>query len=431
MDSAAVTEGGGNTEGLPQALIRKIALAVGTPVYIYDAAALRQRLALIRQHFQLVRFAQKALPNIHVLRLLRMGHALVDCVSEGELERALAAGFLAGRAPAEIVYTADILTEATIERLVTLQVPLNAGSEDMLTQIGRRSRGHQVWLRINPGFGHGHSKKVSTGGESSKHGIWHTNVADALARIDEFELDLVGLHMHIGSGADLKHLERVCDAMVNQVVGLGRDIRAISAGGGLPIPYGSGEPELDLPGYARCWAAARKRIEAHLGHAVELEIEPGRYLVGAAGILVAEVRATKTMGANNFIMVDAGFNDLARPAMYGAHHRISLLGRDAGEPGDAGDTATRARQPTLVGGPLCESGDIFTQSAGGDALPRLLPRAEVGDWLVFHDAGAYGSSMSSNYNSRPLAAEVLLDGDELRVIRRRQTIQELIALEQL
>ena len=425
MDPAIGTADSGNLDGQRQALIRRIALAVGTPTYVYDAAALRERLALLRRHFELVRFAQKALPNIHVLRLLRLGHALVDCVSEGELERALAAGFRTGVEPAEIVYTADILTEATLERLVALQVPLNAGSEDMLTQIGRRSRGHRVWLRINPGFGHGHSKKVNTGGESSKHGIWHANLADALARIDEFELDLVGLHMHIGSGADLHHLERVCDAMVDQVVRLGRDIRAISGGGGLSVPYRMGEPEPDLPAYARFWAAARQRIEAHLGHAIELEIEPGRYLVAGAGILVAEVRATKVMGTNHFVLVDAGFNDLVRPAMYGAEHRISLIRRDAN------DTATRARQPTLVGGPLCESGDIFTQSAGGDTAPRLLPRAEVGEWLVFHDAGAYGSSMSSNYNSRPLAAEVLIDGDDFRVIRRRQTIEELIALERL
>jgi diaminopimelate decarboxylase len=425
MASVAVAVDGGNLDEQRQALIRKIALAVGTPTYIYDGAVLRQRLARVREHFEVVRFAQKALPNIHVLRLLRMGGALVDCVSEGELERALAAGFRNGIEPAEIVYTADSVTEAAIERLVTLQVPLNAGSEDMLSQIGRRSRGHRVWLRVNPGFGHGHSKKVNTGGESSKHGIWHTNVSDALARIDEFALDLVGLHMHIGSGADPQHLERVCGAMVDQVIGLGRDIRAISAGGGLPIPYRPGEPELDLSAYARSWSGARKRIEAHLGHAVELEIEPGRYLVGSAGILVAEVRATKTMGTNNFVMVDAGFNDLVRPAMYGAEHQMSLIRRDAG------DTATRALQPTLVAGPLCESGDIFTQSAGGDTAPRLLPRAEVGELLVFHDAGAYGSSMSSNYNSRPLAAEVLIDGDEFRVIRRRQTIEELIALERL
>jgi diaminopimelate decarboxylase len=410
-------------EAAREALVRSVAMAVGTPVFIYDAQVLRRQFALLHAHFPLIRFAQKACSNTHILALLRAQGALVDCVSDGELERALAAGFRCGADPAEIVYTADVLTEAIIDRLIALRVPLNAGSEDMLTQLGQRGRGHPVWLRINPGFGHGHSKKVNTGGESSKHGIWHGNVKAALARVDEHGLDLVGLHMHIGSGADLQHLQRVCDAMVNQVVGLGRDIRAISCGGGLSVPYHPGEPEIDVAAYARCWNVARQRIEEHLGHAIELEIEPGRFLVATAGILVTEVRATKSAGANRFTLVDAGFNDLVRPAMYGAQHQISLLRRDPH------DVSERALQSTLVAGPLCESGDVFTQLAGGEPAATALPEARVGDWLVLHDTGAYGASMSSNYNSRPLAAEVLIDGDIVRPIRRRQTIDELIALE--
>jgi diaminopimelate decarboxylase len=372
-----------------------------------------------------VRFAQKACSNTHILGLLRQQGALVDCVSEGELERALAAGFRPGREPAEIVYTADVLTESTISRLIAERIPLNAGSEDMLEQLGRRSPRHPVWLRINPGFGHGHSKKVNTGGEGSKHGIWHENVPTALKHIDAYELDLVGLHMHIGSGVDFRHLQRVCDAMVDQVVALGRDLRAISTGGGLPIPYRAGETELDVPAYARCWLDARRRIEQHLGHPIELEVEPGRFLVGAAGVLLGEVRATKDAGNNHFVLVDAGFNDLMRPAMYGAQHDMSLL------PSDPTQSAQGSVRPTLVAGPLCESGDVFTQGAGGEVLPRPLPQARVGDLLVLHDAGAYGASMSSNYNTRPLAPEVLIDGESLRVIRRRQTIEDLLALERV
>jgi diaminopimelate decarboxylase len=421
--TSMATRGPSRMSAARQALVRSVALETGTPVFIYDAQVVRQQFALLRAHFPLVRFAQKACPNTHILALLRAQGALVDCVSDGELERALAAGFRGGTAPAEIVYTADILTEAVIDRLIAQRVPLNAGSEDMLTQLGRRQRGHPVWLRINPGFGHGHSKKVNTGGESSKHGIWHGNVKAALARVEEYGLDLVGLHMHIGSGADLTHLQRVCDAMVHQVIGLGRDIQAISCGGGLSIPYHPGDADVDVPAYASCWNSARQRIEQHLGHAIELEVEPGRFLVGAAGILVTEVRATKSAGANNFTLVDAGFNDLVRPAMYGAQHDISLLRRDPR------DGSERALRPTLVGGPLCESGDIFTQAAGGDTAAKELPEARVGDWLVLHDTGAYGASMSSNYNSRPLAAEVLIDGDSVRTIRRRQTIDELLALE--
>jgi diaminopimelate decarboxylase len=355
---------------------------------------------------------------------LRSQGAFVDCVSPGELARALAAGFRRGAEPAEIVYTADILTDAIIDRVLEADVPVNAGSEDMLTQLGERRRGHPVWLRINPGFGHGHSRKVNTGGESSKHGIWHENLGEALARVERYGLDLVGLHMHIGSGADLEHLGRVGDAMVRAVQRAGCDLRAISAGGGLSIPYREEDARIDPSAYFAIWDEARGRIEMQLGHRVELEIEPGRYLVAQAGVLLAEVRAAKTMGSNHFTLVDAGFNDLMRPAMYGAYHALSLLSR-------AGDIEARARRPTLVAGPLCESGDVFTQDAAGHPTPRHLPGARVGDVLVFHDAGAYGASMSSNYNSRPLAAEVLIDGDVPRLIRRRQTIEDLLLLEQV
>jgi diaminopimelate decarboxylase len=404
-------------------LLLEIAGRFGTPVYVYDAEVVRRQLATLAS-FDCVRFAQKACANIHIQRLLRSHGALVDCVSLGELERALAAGFRLHADPAEIVYTADILTEATIDRLVETGVPVNAGSDEMLSQIGRRRRGHPVWLRLNPGFGHGHSKRTNTGGESSKHGIWHEQLGSALARIDEFGLDLVGLHMHIGSGADLEHLERVCDAMVSAVKGLGRDIRAVSGGGGLPIPYREGEAHIDVAAHFARWDQARQRIQAHLGHPVKLEIEPGRYLVGPAGVLLAEVRATKQMGGNHFTLVDAGFNDLLRPSMYGAYHGMSLISAT-----DA--VAQRPVQPTVVAGPLCESGDVFTQDARGDVTPRQLPQARVGDLMVFHDAGAYGASMSSNYNSRPLAPEVLIDGNQFRLIRRRQTMDDLIALERV
>ena len=406
-----------------QQLLLDIAAEFGTPVHVYDAAVVRRQLQSLAR-FDRVRFAQKACPNIHIQRLMRSEGALVDCVSLGELERALAAGYQTGAHPAEIVYTADILTEASLERILETGVPVNAGSEDMLTQIGERRRGHPVWLRLNPGFGHGHSKKVNTGGESSKHGIWHDNLGGALERIDRYGLDLVGLHMHIGSGADLEHLGRVGDAMARAVEGCGRDLRAVSGGGGLPIPYREGELPIDASTHFAVWDEARRRIERHLGHAVELEIEPGRYLVGPAGLLLAEVRASKDMGKNHYTLVDAGFNDLLRPAMYGAYHAISLLAR-----GD--DVTQRTARPTVVGGPLCESGDVFTLDAHGNVATRLLPEARVGDVLVFHDTGAYGASMSSNYNSRPLAAEVLIEDGRARLIRRRQTIEELLSLERV
>ncbi len=392
----------------------------GCPVWAYDAAIISQRISQL-QHFDVIRFAQKACSNIHILRLMREQGVKVDSVSLGEIERALKAGFEPGGE--DIVFTADVLDHATLARVSELKIPVNAGSIDMLEQLGQVSAGHPVWLRINPGFGHGHSQKTNTGGENSKHGIWYAELPQAVAKVQQYGLKLIGLHMHIGSGVDYQHLERVCDAMVQQVIALGQDITAISAGGGLSIPYQQGEEAINTEHYYGLWNRARERVAAHLGHPVKLEIEPGRFLMAEAGVLVAEVRSVKQMGSRHFVLVDAGFNDLMRPAMYGSYHHISLL------PADGRNTDNQPLQDTVSAGPLCESGDVFTQQAGGGIETRPLPQVRVGDYLVFHDTGAYGSSMSSNYNSRPLLPEVLFENGEPRLIRRRQTIEELIGLE--
>ena len=394
----------------------------GTPLWVYDAATIRQRIAQV-SNFDTVRFAQKACSNIHILQLMREQGVKVDAVSRGEILRALAAGFKAGGEPSEIVFTADLFDAATLDCVVEHGVPVNAGSIDMLRQLGPRSKGHAVWLRINPGFGHGHSNKTNTGGEHSKHGIWHTDLPLALQTIREQGLTLAGLHMHIGSGVDYGHLAEVCGAMVELVRtahAAGHDLHAISAGGGLSIPYRAGDPVIDTQHYFGLWNTARQQAEAIVRHKLGLEIEPGRLLVAESGVLLGEVRATKNAGSNHFVLVDTGFNELMRPSMYGSFHAMSVLRRDGSQ---------GASQPTVVAGPLCESGDVFTQGDGGVVLPRDLPAAQVGDLLVIHDTGAYGASMSSNYNTRPLVAEVLVDGAEHRLIRRRQTVEELLSLE--
>ena len=414
--------------------LQSLAQAHATPLWVYDADAIRDRVERLRM-FDTVRFAQKACSNTHVLRLLRGLGVQVDAVSAGEIQRALRAGYDARGEHSGIVFTADEIDRATLELVARHGIPVNAGSVAMIDQLGEhlgeRADGHRVWLRINPGFGHGHSRKTNTGGEHSKHGIWPTDIPAALEAVARHGMRLVGLHMHIGSGVDYAHLERVCEAMVQHVgdvVALGHDVTAISAGGGLSIPYREGDASVDTAHYFSLWDAARRRLAAELGHAVHLEIEPGRFLVAEAGALVAEVRAVKEMGSNHFVLCDAGFNDLVRPAMYGGHHAISVIAR-ANAQVRAELHLAAERVPTVVAGPLCESGDVFTQDAGGVVEAREIAPAEVGDLLVFHDAGAYGASMSSNYNTRPLAAEVLVDGATARVIRRRQTVAELIALE--
>ena len=394
----------------------------GCPVWVYDAQIVREKIAALHQ-FDVVRFAQKACSNIHILRLMREQGVKVDSVSLGEIERALVAGYDPKADSDAIVFTADVIDDATLARVHELQIPVNAGSVDMLEQLGQVSPGHRVWLRVNPGFGHGHSQKTNTGGENSKHGIWYADMPAALEVLQRYNLKLVGIHMHIGSGVDYGHLEQVCGAMVRQVVDFGQDLEAISAGGGLSIPYREGEEAIDTDHYYGLWSAARDQIAAHLGHAVKLEIEPGRFLVAEAGVLVSQVRSVKEMGSRHFVLIDAGFNDLMRPSMYGSYHHITALAAD-------GRDLTQARRvETVVAGPLCESGDVFTQQEGGKVETRALPEVKPGDYLVLHDTGAYGASMSSNYNSRPLLPEVLFDNGKARLIRRRQTIQELLALE--
>ncbi|WP_447734736.1 diaminopimelate decarboxylase [Pseudomonas shirazensis] len=407
-------------ESTPFHLLASAVRRHGSPLWAYDANTINARIDQL-QGFDLVRYAQKANPNLHILRLMRARGLALDAVSLGEIERALAAGATLDRQPAELVLTSDVLDRATLARVVEAGIEVNAGSIDMLRQLGECSPGHRVWLRINPGFGHGHSRKTNTGGENSKHGIWHEQLGEALDCIRAHGLHLVGVHMHIGSGVDYAHLEQVAQAMVELVGRLNMDIEAFSIGGGLSVPYRDGDTPVDIQRYARTWAAAKSQIETMLGHGVRMEIEPGRFLLAESGYLVTEVRAVKQMGGNRFIMVDAGFNDLLRPALYGSYHRMTVF--DAN-----GNPVERPLQLTQVAGPLCESGDVFTQDEHGLAA-QLLPQACVGDLLVIHDAGAYGASMSSNYNSRPLLPEVLIEDGDIRLIRRRQTIQALLDLE--
>jgi diaminopimelate decarboxylase len=169
------------------------------------------------------------------------------------------------------------------------------------------------------------------------------------------------------------------------------------------------------------WRATKARAEALVGHALRLEVEPGRYLVAEAGYLIAEVRAVKRTPTHTFYLLDAGFDNLIRPALYGAYHHISICPQ--------GETRTGGTQPVVVGGPLCEAGDILTQDEAGTVLTRDLPPAAVGDLVVIHDVGAYGFSMASNYNARPMAAEVLIEDGQARLIRRRQSLEALIQQE--
>jgi diaminopimelate decarboxylase len=265
---------------------------------------------------------------------------------------------------------------------------------------------------------------VNTGGSYSKHGIWHSELEDCLRLGKAAGVNIQGLHMHIGSGSDYHHLSTVCDAMVKAAKRMGPQLKVISAGGGLPIPYRKDQARIDIGAYYSLWDKARKSIEKDAGHPVALEVEPGRYLVAESCSLLTQIRSVKSSGGNRFYLVDAGFDTLIRPAMYGSYHEISICPADGRTVGNTFDT--------IVAGPLCESGDVFTQEEGGVVATRKLPEAQVGDFLIIHDAGAYGSAMSSNYNTRRLAPEVLIHGDgRMDVIRERQTFDAILQFERI
>ena len=404
--------------------VGELARQFGTPAYIYDAASIADRIEDLRD-FDVIRYAQKACSNIAILDLVRRNGGMVDTVSAGEIHRALTAGYRAGMEPPEIVFTADIFDREALTTVVKHDIHVNCGSPEMINQLGELAPGRNITLRVNPGFGHGHSQKTNTGGEQSKHGIWYEQLEDCLQRADQYGLGVTGLHMHIGSGTDLEHLAQVCGAMEQAARIVGRSITTISAGGGLPIPYDEGQSYVDLASYFELWDASRKRLEMDFGHRITLEIEPGRYLSAEAGYVISEIRAVKRMGGNIFYLLDAGFNVLARPILYGAYHPMSVA------PAHGLSDVEREHHDVVVGGPLCESGDIFTQQAGGLVCKRSLPVAAVGDYVVIERAGVYGFVMASNYNSKPLPPEVLISDGRAHLIRERQTLDDLIRGERI
>ena len=400
--------------------VTELARQFGTPAYVYDAAKIVERINDLRA-FDAIRFAEKACSNLAILDLVRRNGVLVDVVSGGEIRRSLAAGFSPHGDPPPIVYTADVFDREALDLVAQLGLHVNCGSPDMIDQLGELTTRpvKKITLRLNPGFGHGHSRKTNTGGEQSKHGIWHEQLGDCLRRAARHGLHVSGLHMHIGSGTDLEHLRQVCGAMQQAALETGDGLESISAGGGLPVPYRDGESFVDLAAYYSLWDGVRRTLAESFGHPVRLEIEPGRYLVAESGYLVTEIRAVKRSGNNTFYLVDAGFNNLIRPSMYGSYHPISVV--PAG-----GQFESRPEQDVVVGGPLCESGDIFTQEEGGVVCTRRLPVAKVGDYLVLEVAGAYGFVMGSNYNSKPLAPEILISEGFPHLVRTRQAFEDLI-----
>jgi diaminopimelate decarboxylase len=400
---------------LRTAQLSDIAATAGTPCYVYDAAAIRAAYAALDQAFDgyphAIHYALKANSALAVVRLLHGLGSHADANSLGEVDVAMRCGFR----PDQIVFTGVGKSAAEIDRAVALGLlAINVESPGELDRIDQRAIAQdataRVALRVNPDIDARSHPHISTGLKSNKFGV-PIDEAPALFREMASRRGLlpVGAHVHIGSQiTTLDPLSKAAEA----VVALARDLRSegvelqhLDMGGGLGISY-DGTAVVDPAEYVRALVVATR------GSGLRVAIEPGRVLVGPAGVLLTTVVDVKQFpGAKRFIVLDAGMTELMRPALYNAFHRIEPLIRRDG-----------AEVPVDLVGPICESTDAY-------ARDRNFPPVAVGDVVIVRDVGAYGAAMGHTYLRRPLPPEVLVDGAEWRVIRRRQTLDELLSLE--
>jgi diaminopimelate decarboxylase len=404
-----------HAEGVP---LTEIAARVGTPTYVYSAAMLERNYRAYEQAFggqkMGIHFALKANGNLAVVALLGSFGAGADIVSLGELRRALAAGI----PPERIVFSGVGKTAEELAAAVRIGIAqINVESEPELEALSRiaqaAGRRQRIVLRINPDVDAQTHEKISTGKKGDKFGIPYSEAVRVYAHAASLPgVEPVGLALHIGSQLiDLSPYKAAYRRVAELVQDLRRDgqsVTALDLGGGIGITYKDEKPP-SLDDYADIVFDT----VGNLG--CSLAIEPGRSIVASAGVLLSRVIYRKNAGANDILILDAGMNDLMRPSMYGAYHPIHAVREPA-----AGVALTTVD----VVGPVCETGDTFARG-------RLLPPLDTDDLVAFGAAGAYCSSMSSTYNARPLAAEVLVHGDSYDVVRQRQPIEAMFAGEHM
>ncbi|OKY77880.1 MAG: Diaminopimelate decarboxylase, LysA [Candidatus Methanohalarchaeum thermophilum] len=397
-----------------------------TPLYVTSKKALKNNFNELKEALDntysnnRIHYACKANTNISILKTLRKEGSYIDAVSVGEVYLALKSGY----EPSEILFTGTSVSNKELEYLVEKDVKINI---DSISQLERLSKigSPEISIRLNPGVGAGHHDHCITGGKESKFGIWEDKIVKAYEKAQRLDFDIKGIHMHIGSGIRdvnkfISPMERMMDIAGKVSNEIGIEFEFIDIGGGLGIPYKPNETSLNLKGYSEeITSIFKSKIEEHgLGNPT-LALEPGRFLVGDTTILLTKVNDKKSNPFHKFIGVDAGFNTLLRPAMYGSHHGVI----NATNPKNAGRYIDGAKETEInkkvdIAGPLCESGDLLAED-------RPI-KAKIGDYLAILDVGAYGYVMSSRYNSRPLPAEVMVEGNKSKLIRKRETLEDLL-----
>ncbi len=400
--------------------LARLAQQHGTPLYVYSQATIRTRLRAFRKAFRNIRhticYSVKANSNLSILRMLARQGCGFDVVSGGELERVLQAD---GKAAKKVVFSGVGKTGAEVAAALRAGILLfNVESESELHAVNacasRARKRAPIALRVNPDVDAKTHPYISTGLHEHKFGIPIERALQLYQLAAGMShLSVRGVSVHIGSQISDpapfgQTMARVAE-LVSRLRSDGHEIRYVDAGGGLGIDYQQrGEPEFDayVTRYAEAVTAALE------GAKVELLLEPGRAIIGPAGVILTRVLYRKQNGAKKFLIVDAAMNDLIRPALYGAHHDIVPV-----EVEDGAETETAD-----IVGPVCETGDFFARN-------RTIPEVGEGNLLAILDTGAYGIVQASNYNTRPRAAEVLVNGSTAKVIRRRETVRDLIRLE--
>ncbi len=401
---------------------RELAEEYDTPLYVISEKRIRDNYnrlqTALTKNYERVRifYAAKANSNLSVLKILESEGAFLDAVSPGEVFMALSSGFT----PDRILFTGTSVRNDELEFLSRANVTVNVDSLSQLERLLKIAVPPVLSVRVNPEFGAGHHSHCITAGPESKFGLFEDDAIKAYEVAKKARVERFGIHMHVGSGIldvepYLLALEKLLDIAKKVHEQAGVDFEFIDIGGGIGVPYKPDDVELDLALFSsKVIGLFKSKVKEYgLGKPL-LYVEPGRYLVCDASILLTTVNTVKATPTKKFVGVDAGFNTLVRPTMYGSYHPIIVTNK-VGAP---------EKETYDVVGPICESGDAL-------AKDRKLPKIEEGDLLAVLNAGAYGYSMSSQYNARPRAAEVLIRKGKPVLVRKRERLDDLMSGQQM
>lgn len=388
--------------------LRAVAKEFGTPVYIYHAEKIEEQYSKLKEAFSKTNtrffYACKALTNINILKLMQRLGTNLDCVSINEVKLGLQAGF----EPAQIMFTPNSVDFSELEEGRNLGVNINIDNISFLERFGNKyGDSYPVSIRLNPHIMAGGNYKISTGHVDSKFGISIHQMRHIERVVKSTGLHVRGLHLHTGSEIkDINLFLSALDVMLDLARHFGQ-LEFIDLGSGFKVPYEESDMETDVKTLGQKVGEAFERFEKEIGKELEIWFEPGKYLVSEAGYFVVRANVIKQTTATVFIGVDSGFNHLIRPMFYDAYHRVENISNPKGE----------ERIYTVVGN-ICET-DTF-------AWDRKIADTREGDLLCFYNAGAYGFEMSSNFNSRFKPAEVLVIDGEAKLIRKRDTFEDLL-----